>query len=43
LCVDDQIFNVEAVKILMKVHLNLSADEICETALNGQLAFEKVV
>lgn len=43
MCVDDQVFNLEAIKILLTVHLKLEADEICETALNGQIAFEKVI
>jgi CheY-like chemotaxis protein len=42
--VDDEIFNIEAIKIILKHKFKLeNIDEICECAMNGQEAVSKVV
>ena len=43
LIVDDEIFNIEAAKAILECRLNLNQiDQICESALNGQEAIQKV-
>ena len=44
LIVDDEIFNIEAIKIILQhaCHLD-STDEICVTAMNGVQALEAVI
>ena len=43
LIVDDEIFNIEAAKAILECRINLPyTDEICDCALNGQEAIQKV-
>ena len=43
LIVDDEIFNIEAAKAVLECRINLkNTDQICDSALNGQEAIQKV-
>ena len=38
LLVDDEQFNIEAFKIILKLHCNIDTDQICDIAWNGEEA-----
>jgi len=42
LIVDDQPFNTDSLKIIMKIKYRLNVDEICDVAYNGLEALEAV-
>ena len=42
LIVDDQSFNIEALKIILQYCVGLDADVFCESALSGQQALHMV-
>ena len=42
LLVDDEQFNIEALKIILKHHCNIETDEICDDACNGEEALQMV-
>jgi PleD family two-component response regulator len=43
LIVDDQSFNIEAVKIILKYHIGLDSKAYCEEALNGSDALSMIM
>ena len=43
LIVDDQGFNIDALMIILKFSIGLDSDTICEKALNGIEALDKVI
>lgn len=42
LLVDDEAFNIEALKIILKFHCNIDSDKICDVAWNGEEALQAV-
>ena len=42
LVVDDEQFNIDALKIILRYHCNIDADEICDSAFDGKQALEAV-
>ena len=42
LIVDDQSFNIEAIKIVLKYRLGIDSDHICDTALSGADAIDLI-
>ena len=42
LLVDDEIFNIEAIEIIMRYSLNMHNIEVCDHAFNGKQALEAV-
>lgn len=40
--VDDMIFNITAVKLILESTFHINTSEVCEQALNGQIAIELV-
>ena len=40
--VDDEQFNIEALKIILKLHCNIDSDRICDVAWNGEEALQVV-
>lgn len=42
LIVDDQSFNIDALKIILKYSLGLDSSIYCETAFSGEQAFQMV-
>ena len=43
LIVDDQLFNIDALKVILKYRLKIDTDEICDVAFNGFEAIKKVI
>ena len=43
LIVDDQIFNIIAIKVLIQSYLHVDPDLICDFAMNGKEALNKVI
>jgi len=41
--VDDQGFNITALKIILKVQFKINSDEKCDVAMNGEEAVKAVV
>lgn len=39
---DDQSFNIEALKIILKYCIGLDPEQVCESTLSGRLAIEIV-
>lgn len=42
LLVDDEDYNLTALKIILKYHIRLDVDKLCDEAVNGQEAFKAV-
>ena len=42
LIVDDEQFNIDALKIILKYHCNIATDEICDSAFDGREALQAV-
>ena len=42
LIVDDEQYNIDALKIILKYHCNVDSDSICDTAFDGKQALEAV-
>ena len=42
LIVDDQAFNIEAIKIVLKFKLGIDSNLICDTALTGASALDLI-
>lgn len=42
LIVDDEQYNIDALKIILKYHCNIATDEICDQASNGKEALQAV-
>ena len=43
LIVDDEVFNLVAMKLILESIFNLNhTDDFCDEAFNGQIAFDKV-
>ena len=42
LLVDDEMYNIEAFKILLNLHCNIDTDAICDVAWNGEEALQTV-
>ena len=40
--VDDENFNIEALKIILKYHCKLATEEICDSAFDGKEALQAV-
>ena len=43
LIVDDEQFNIDALKIILKYHCNIATDEICDSAFDGKEALQAVM
>jgi len=43
LIVDDQIFNINALELILKYKLNLNTDELCQTAKGGKEAVARII
>lgn len=43
LIVDDQSFNIDALKIILKFSINIDTDTLCDKATNGQEALQMVI
>ena len=42
LLVDDEQFNIEAFKIILKHHCHIDTDQVCDIAWNGEEALQVV-
>jgi CheY-like chemotaxis protein len=42
LIVDDEAFNIEAIKIVIKFKIGVNSSQICDSALNGKRALEMI-
>ena len=42
LIVDDEVFNIQAIKIILKYYIKLDPDLVCDSAKNGEEALEMV-
>ena len=42
LIVDDEVFNIQAIKIIMKYFIKLDPELVCDTAQNGEDAVDKI-
>lgn len=42
LLVDDEDYNLTALKIILKYHIKVDVDKFCDEAVNGKEAFEAV-
>ena len=42
LIVDDENYNIEALKIILKYHCNIDSETICDKAFDGKQALEAV-
>ena len=42
LLVDDEQYNIEALKIILKYHCNVDSDSICDSVFDGKQALEAV-
>lgn len=43
LLVDDEEYNLTALKIILQYHIKLDVDKVCDEALNGQEALQAVI
>ena len=41
--VDDEKFNLDALKIIIEYHINLNPKKICKTALDGNQALDAII